>query len=140
MYSLKVSNIEVDEEEANHLADALVKSKVQEPDGPQGEADVLDFSAGNPRVEHVTGSIHLYRAMPSDMDARNAATMLPVGHLVFWGVELVFRVMCEQTHQLIRVLYRRAALSGCVCWPSPPTWACLTFASFLVGTCHTCGT
>lgn len=80
MYSLKVSNIEVNEElkeEASQLADALAQNGVQEPDAPLD--DVLDFSAGNPRVEHVTGSIHLYRSMPSlDKDARNTDTTLPV--------------------------------------------------------------
>lgn len=41
------------------------------PTTPRATATVVDhlkFSAGNPRVEHITGVVHLYRHIPSDTE------------------------------------------------------------------------
>ena len=34
----------------------------------------MAFTAGNPRVEHITGVVHLYRDVPADGDAQPSAS------------------------------------------------------------------
>lgn len=41
-------------------------------------ADSISFSAGNPRVEHITGVVHLYRDVPAADLAQQPAWTQPV--------------------------------------------------------------
>lgn len=86
MYALKVklgSSIKIEDEiseEASRLADALLKEQQRTCDRDEDDAavlpegDSLDFSAGNPRVEHITGVIHLFRMVPLGKQEGEAAT------------------------------------------------------------------
>ena len=46
-------------------ADPLIESSAA---AAAGEVDQLSFSAGNPRVEHITGLVHLYRHITEDAE------------------------------------------------------------------------
>ncbi|KAK9808671.1 hypothetical protein WJX72_001734 [[Myrmecia] bisecta] len=64
-------------EEASRLAAELLTEAAAESSG-QDDADVstIEFSAGNPRVEHITGVVHLYRHVPSRDEAEAQGTVL----------------------------------------------------------------
>lgn len=62
MYSLKVRRTE--EQEKTSATSATVDETSDTcASGRTSVVDQLDFSAGNPRVEHVTGVVHLYREL-----------------------------------------------------------------------------
>ena len=76
MYAVKL------QQAAGSSSDLLVESAVQpESSGTSAgagtgfsreielEEDAIAFTAGNPRVEHLTGVVHLYRCLPSDAQA-----------------------------------------------------------------------
>ena len=83
MYAVKVNvkqSIEDAElsEEASRLATALLAEQTLEATGSSDHIqDAVSFSAGNPRVEHLTGKVHLYRQIsnPEHTQHRN---QLPV--------------------------------------------------------------
>lgn len=58
MYSLRV---DLKEKEASNM-EPEHKDSLLVSDSP---SDTIQFSAGNPRVEHITGLVHLYRQVPS---------------------------------------------------------------------------
>lgn len=87
MYAVRVSGSSVDEElsaQASRLAEQLICE--QGPSGDPRASSVADavlgevrFSAGNPCVEHLTGTVHLYRQVLSREEAEHAgAGSLPV--------------------------------------------------------------
>ena len=43
--------------------------------------DSISFSAGNPRVEHITGVVHLFRQVPVGQEAAVIPPALPVRHI-----------------------------------------------------------
>ena len=43
--------------------------------------DSISFSAGNPRVEHITGVVHLFRQVPVGQEAAALPPALPVRHI-----------------------------------------------------------
>ena len=44
------------------------------------EVDTITFSAGNPRVEHVTGVVHLFKEVPATSQPIGPLPALPVIH------------------------------------------------------------
>lgn len=62
--------------------------------------DVISFSAGNPRVEHVTGVVHLFRHVPNGPDAATPASSLPVKQCNY--------ATCPVTSRLIALCTRRS--------------------------------
>jgi hypothetical protein len=46
--------------------------------GDTAYGDAITFSAGNPRVEHLTGVVHLYREIPAADSAQRPAWSQPV--------------------------------------------------------------
>ncbi len=65
-------------EEASRLATELLAEQALEAAGSSDHIqDAVSFSAGNPRVEHLTGKVHLYRQIstPEQAQQRN---QLPV--------------------------------------------------------------
>jgi len=61
------------------LSTPSVKSSPPEhSEGPEDE--VVGFSAGNPRVEHITGVVHLFRTVPDASQDLLPAPALPVSH------------------------------------------------------------
>ncbi len=83
MYAVKVNvkqSIEDAElsEEASRLATALLAEQTLEATGSSDHIqDAVSFSAGNPRVEHLTGKVHLYRQI-SDPQQAQQRNQLPV--------------------------------------------------------------
>ncbi len=75
MYSLKVQG---KADSVDNTADKLAEASIRQEDAQDAStSDALDFSAGNPRVEHVTGIIHLYRSIPKDRE-ETPKSALPV--------------------------------------------------------------
>lgn len=62
MYSLKVRRTE-EREKASAVNGGMNEKSDTCASGRTNVVDHLDFSAGNPRVEHVTGVVHLYREL-----------------------------------------------------------------------------
>lgn len=115
MYAVKVNVKQSPEdaelsEEASRLATELLSEQSLDTAGSSDHIqDAVSFSAGNPRVEHLTGKVHLYRQVSSDAfshqrpqlpvsSARHFATssvaqsrelllvlMLPLQQLIFAG-------------------------------------------------------
>jgi hypothetical protein len=54
-------------EAASNVASEILKRTADA--GGHDEDSTIRFSAGNPRVEHVTGVIHLYREVPTRAQA-----------------------------------------------------------------------
>ncbi len=83
MYAVKVNvkqSIEDAElsEEASRLATALLAEQTLEATGSSDHIqDAVSFSAGNPRVEHLTGKVHLYRQISNPEQAQHR-NQLPV--------------------------------------------------------------
>ena len=83
MYAIKVnvknSATDVDlSEHASRLAtELLAEQALEETGGSDHIQDAVSFSAGNPRVEHVIGKVHLYRqiSIPEETQQRS---QLPV--------------------------------------------------------------
>ncbi len=83
MYAVKVNVKQSTEdaelsEEASRLATALLAEQALEATGSSDHIqDAVSFSAGNPRVKHLTGKVHLYRQIsnPEQAQQRN---QLPV--------------------------------------------------------------
>ena len=68
-------------EVASRLARDLMQERAAEAraaDGGRGFADEIGFSAGNPRVEHLTGVVHLYRRIPAGTDVERVSPNLEV--------------------------------------------------------------
>ncbi len=66
MYAVRVSGSSVDEAlsaQASQLAEQLIAEQAGSSRSAAPDADLseVSFSAGNPRVEHLTGTVHLYR-------------------------------------------------------------------------------
>ncbi|KAA6419525.1 MAG: BRCA1-associated -like [Trebouxia sp. A1-2] len=82
MYAVKVNVKQSTEdadlsEEASRLATALLAEQVLEATGSSDHIqDAVSFSAGNPRVEHLTGKVHLYRQI-SDPEQAQQRKQLP---------------------------------------------------------------
>ncbi|DBA77623.1 hypothetical protein WJX77_012528 [Trebouxia sp. C0004] len=76
MYAVKVNvkqNTEDSElsEVASRLATALLVEQALEATGSSDHIqDAISFSAGNPRVEHLTGTVHLYRQISNSGQAQ----------------------------------------------------------------------
>ena len=52
------------------------------PEREEGEGiDSIAFSAGNPRVEHITGIVHLFKEVPQGSQALSPLPALPVSPL-----------------------------------------------------------
>ena len=72
MYAVKVNVKQSPEdaelsEEASRLATELLAEQSLDTAGSSDHIqDAVSFSAGNPRVEHLTGKVHLYRQVSSD--------------------------------------------------------------------------
>lgn len=85
MYAVKVNVKQSTEdadlsEEASRLATALLAEQVLEATGSSDHIqDAVSFSAGNPRVEHLTGKVHLYRQI-SDPEQAQQRKQLPVSN------------------------------------------------------------
>lgn len=83
MYAVKVNVRKTDEdaelsEEASRLATELLAEQVLEATGSSDHIqDAVAFSAGNPRVEHLTGKVHLYRQISTPEEAQKK-NQLPV--------------------------------------------------------------
>lgn len=45
------------------------------------QIDSIAFSAGNPRVEHITGVVHLFKEVPASSQPVGPIPALPVHHL-----------------------------------------------------------
>lgn len=59
-------------EEASRLATALLAEQTLEATGSSDHTqDAVSFSAGNPRVEHLTGKVHLYRQVSNPEQAQH---------------------------------------------------------------------
>ena len=84
MYAVKVNvrnNAEDAElsEEASRLASELLVEQSLEATGSSDHLqDEVSFSAGNPRVEHLTGKVHLYRQISTPEQALQHRNQLPV--------------------------------------------------------------
>ena len=71
MYAVKVNVKQSAEdaqlsEKASRLASELLAEQTLETAGSSDHIqDAVSFSAGNPRVEHLTGKVHLYRQISS---------------------------------------------------------------------------
>ena len=95
MYAVKVNIKQSPEdaelsEEASRLATELLAEQALETAGSSDHIqDEVSFSAGNPRVEHLTGKVHLYRQVSPDGDGRHRH-QLPVGQ----PTGLVFNSTC----------------------------------------------
>ena len=59
------------------LNSTVVEDAPAEQPDVQAE-DVVGFSAGNPRVEHITGIVHLFRTVPNASQDVLPAPALPV--------------------------------------------------------------
>lgn len=77
MYAIKVKGVRQSSEdaelseEASRLAAELLAEQALDTRGSTDHIqDEVSFSVGNPRVEHLTGKVHLYRQVSSD----------PLGH------------------------------------------------------------
>ena len=73
MYAVKVKGVRQSSEEAelseeaSRLATELLAEQALDTRGSSDHIqDEVSFSAGNPRVEHLTGKVHLYRQVSSD--------------------------------------------------------------------------
>lgn len=84
MYSLKVRGV-VAAGDPSAVPDAPTSSAspaTSRPASPRqrdhlhDEVDQVSFSAGNPRVEHITGVVHLYRHIPGPGEATPSAAAL----------------------------------------------------------------
>lgn len=53
------------------------KGQTSTTKGEECAVSAVDFSAGNPRVEHVTGVVHLYRHLDSDTEVNATQERLP---------------------------------------------------------------
>lgn len=60
--------------------------------GSNDRIETLAFSAGNPRVEHITGIVHLYREVPANSQSLGPPPALPVKPLF-----LQHQVSCYST-------------------------------------------
>jgi hypothetical protein len=84
MYAVRVSGSSVDEAlsaQASQLAEQLIAEQAGSSRSAAPDADLseVSFSAGNPRVEHLTGTVHLYRQVLSREEADHAGPgSLPV--------------------------------------------------------------
>ena len=83
MYAVKIntSNTAHDaqlSEEASRLAAELLAEQAAElASNSDHIKETVAFSAGNPRVEHITGKVHLYRHVSKPLDSY-AKPQLPV--------------------------------------------------------------
>lgn len=72
MYAVKVNvrqspeDIELSEEASRLAAELLAEQSLDTAPSSDHIQDAVSFSAGNPRVEHVTGKVHLYRQVSSE--------------------------------------------------------------------------
>lgn len=73
MYAVKVKGVRQSpedaelSEEASRLASELLAEQALETRGSTDHIqDEVAFSVGNPRVEHLTGKVHLYRQVTSE--------------------------------------------------------------------------
>lgn len=72
MYAVKVNvkqrpeDIELSEEASRLATELLAEQSLDTAGSSDHIQDEVSFSAGNPRVEHVTGKVHLYRQVSSD--------------------------------------------------------------------------
>ena len=122
------------------------------------------FTAGNPRVEHITGVVHLYRAVPADSAAQPsgsdaAAPAAQARYLVSehscigrhpWYCRMlplqqdvaILQQYDEERRSQSNCEYcvrrRSSAGTGWRCWPSRRTWASPTSAPSSGATCARC--
>ena len=81
MFALTVELQQREAGAAKELAsDALIPADPN-LDGLEGLQDTISVSSGNPRVEHTTGVVHLYRELDNDIVAPMDHTKLPVREL-----------------------------------------------------------
>ncbi|KAL3143980.1 hypothetical protein ABBQ32_003790 [Trebouxia sp. C0010 RCD-2024] len=72
MYAVKVNvrqspeDVELSEEASRLATELLAEQSLDTARSSDHIQDEVSFSAGNPRVEHVTGKVHLYRQVSSD--------------------------------------------------------------------------
>lgn len=80
MFALKVELQERDEGLASQLAsDAIIQPS---PGGLEDlSQDSIPVSAGNPRVEHAIGVVHLYRELEDEVDDQHDHVHLPVSDI-----------------------------------------------------------
>lgn len=74
MYSLKVRaslgpGSEAQQGPGSEASAVSHAAEARSGDGEQGVEDQVPFSAGNPRVEHITGVVHLYRILGEEQAA-----------------------------------------------------------------------
>ncbi|KAK9837153.1 hypothetical protein WJX81_006530 [Elliptochloris bilobata] len=87
MYAVRVTGSSVAETlsvQASRLAEQLISDQVltgePRPPVPDAELGEINFSAGNPCVEHLTGTVHLYRQVLSREEAESISPgSLPEG-------------------------------------------------------------
>jgi BRCA1-associated protein len=70
MYSIKIASSSGVEEGSKEAAQVTAGSTSGEGSrtvagsGQPDELESIEFSVGNPRVEHITGLVHIYRELP----------------------------------------------------------------------------
>jgi BRCA1-associated protein len=79
-FSVKVDVQHRDADQAQLRQVDAAQSSVGRSDAANVAADSISFSAGNPRVEHITGVVHLYRDVPVADLAQQPAWTQPEQH------------------------------------------------------------
>ena len=83
MYAVRIENgnslhdAQLSEEASRLAAQLLAEQAAELADSGDHVKETVAFSAGNPRVEHVTGKVHLYRQVTKAQDSY-AKAELPV--------------------------------------------------------------
>jgi hypothetical protein len=77
-FSVKVDVKHRDDGQAQLRQVDAAQSSAGRSDAANVAADSISFSAGNPRVEHITGVVHLYRDVPAADLAQQPAWTQPV--------------------------------------------------------------
>ena len=137
MYAVKVRGVRQNSEEAelseeaSRLATELLAEQALDTRGSSDQVqDEVSFSVGNPRVEHLTGKVHLYRQVSSDPFNHQ----LPVSSAPCFCQQRFCQASVEQAHSRhsLCAICRLLDLRGCACLPCHWTWGWLSSAPLLV--------
>ena len=84
MYAVKVNvrdnaeDAELSQEASRLASELLIEQSLEATASSDHLQDEVSFSAGNPRVEHLTGKVHLYRQISTPEQALQHRNKLPV--------------------------------------------------------------
>lgn len=148
-FSVKVDVKHRDDGQAKLRQVDAAQSSAGRSDAANAAGDSISFSAGNPRVEHITGVVHLYRDVPAADQGQQPAWTQPVRcHSMalhgpaMWPVFGGTLVLTMHAHQFIQPIHSTCRSNTEICWQCwrcRRTWGLLTSAPGPVATCHLFG-